>query len=58
VYVLNETTHPTGYTGGPFYYLVVDEAGVVMSKPEEGYADASSARAVGEAIYKQRKGNS
>ena len=53
VYVLQETTVPTGYDGSkPFFYLVVDEDGADISS---GYATADVAREAGTAQFKQRQ---
>ena len=54
VYVLNETTHPSGYSGGPYYYLVVDDDGVEIYKPEDGYVTETLAKEAGDAVFRQR----
>ena len=55
VYVLHETKHPANYTGGPYYYLVVDEDGALMSDPTPGYDSAAAAKTAGDAKFKERQ---
>ena len=55
VYILHETKHPDGYTGGPYYYLIVDEDGAVMSGPTPGYGSADAAKTAGDALFKRRQ---
>jgi hypothetical protein len=55
VYVLHETTYPAGYSGGPFYYLIVDDDGTVISSPDDGYATQADAKSEGDKLFKDRQ---
>ena len=53
VYVLHEVSYPLGHTGGPYYYVVVNENRIVASSPTDGYATEEEAKQAGMAAFAQ-----
>ena len=52
-YVIQETRHPEGYSGGSFFYLVVDEDGTEMS--DEGFSSMAEANEKAKEVFTTRK---